>query len=274
MNALVPTPLRVLRVRRETRDTVTFWLDASVLPGGLPFQPGQFTMLYAFGKGEVPISISGDPARPEVLVHTVRNVGAVTAALCAARKGEAVGVRGPFGRPWPLDEARGGDLLVIAGGVGFAPLRSAVLAALARRDQLRQVMVLLGARTPEALLYRDELRRWAAREDLLLRVTVDSAPPGWNGRVGVVPALLDGLTLEPARTTALLCGPEVMMEFTVRALLRRGVPGERIHVSLERNMKCAVGLCGHCMYGRDFVCKDGPVFPFEALKTRFWIPEV
>lgn len=272
-HALSPRPLRVMRMRRETPDTVTLHLDASK-SGGLPFRPGQFTMVYAFGIGEVPISISGDPAKPAQLVHTVRSVGAVTEAICSARTGDWLGVRGPFGRGWPIDEARGGDLVLMGGGLGIAPLRPVIYEALARRSEFRRVMVLFGARTPEVLLFRTELDRWAQREDLIVRTTVDRATPDWHGRVGVVPALLDGLELDPPHTTALLCGPELMMQFAVHALKRRGIDDARIHLSMERNMKCAVGLCGHCQYGPQFICKDGPVLPFSSIEPRFWLKEV
>ncbi len=269
-----PEPLRVRRVVRETKDTVTLALDTSSRPGGFPFQPGQFTMLYAFGIGDVPVSISGDPNRPERLVQTIRSVGAVTTALAATRRGGVVGVRGPFGTPWPMALARGGDLLLMAGGLGLAPLRPALLHVLARRRDYDRVSLLVGTRSPEVLLFRSELSKWADGNEVQVLITVDRAPPGWRGHVGVATALLPDANVRPDRTVAFVCGPELMMRFAVRELNRFGVDDARIHVSMERNMKCAVGHCGHCQYGPQFICKDGPVLRFDLLRSRFWLKEV
>lgn len=272
MNPMVPQPVRVERVQKETGDVVTLTLDTSAR--GFEFAPGQFNMLYAFAVGEVPISMSGDPERREVLVHTVRTVGAVSEALCRLRKGSVVGVRGPYGHPWPMAQLRGADLLIIAGGVGLAPLRPVIYHVLHHRADYGRVSLLTGARAPENLLFRKELARWQERGDIQVLVTVDHATPEWTGRVGVVPALLAEAAFDPSRAAALICGPEVMMRFTVRDLAQRGIPDERIYVSMERNMKCAVGLCGHCQYGASFVCKDGPVFRFDGIRARFWLREV
>jgi NAD(P)H-flavin reductase len=271
---MTPEPLRVRSLRHETADTFTVSLDVSERSGGFPFQPGQFNMLYAFGVGEVPISISGDPGRPGELIHTVRAVGSVTAALRRVGRGGRMGVRGPYGRSWPLEEARGLDVVVVAGGLGLAPLRPAILHLLRHRAAYGRVSVLVGARTPEGLLYRRELARWQEGSRLKVLVTVDQAGLDWTGRVGVVPALLRDVALEPSRTVALVCGPEVMMRFTVRELERQGVPDARIHLSLERNMKCAVGFCGHCQLVPFFVCKDGPVLPYEQLRPFINLREV
>jgi NAD(P)H-flavin reductase len=271
---MLPEILRVRSFRRETADTWTVSLDASERPGGFPFQPGQFNMLYAFGVGEVPISISGDPARPGELVHTVRTVGAVTEALERVGRGGRMGVRGPYGRPWPLEEAKGLDVVVVAGGVGLAPLRSTILHLMRHRRAYGRVSVLMGARTPADLLYRRELERWQRDSRVKVLVTVDRAGPDWKGHVGVATALLDEVELEPARTVAMMCGPEVMMRFTVRELERRGVPETRMYLSMERNMKCAVGFCGHCQLVPFFVCKDGPVFSYDRLRPFINIREV
>jgi NAD(P)H-flavin reductase len=265
---MVPTPLRVSVVRRETADVFTVRLD-----GGFPFQPGQFNMLYAFGAGEVAISMSGDPAEPEALVHTIRVVGAVTASLGRLRKGDTVGVRGPFGRGWPVDETRGRDVLVIAGGLGLAPLRPLIYALLHRREELGRLAILIGARTPEDLLYPKEHARWR-RAGAQVLVTVDRAGPGWSDGVGVVTALLARAVLDPARTMAYVCGPEIMMRFTVRDLVGLGVAEERVFLSAERNMKCAIGLCGHCQLGPAFVCKDGPVFAWPRLRPLLMTREL
>jgi NAD(P)H-flavin reductase len=269
-----PEPLRVRSLRRETADTFTMSLDVSERPGGFPFLSGQFNMLYAFGVGEVPISISGDPGRPGELIHTIRTVGAVTEALRRVGRGGWMGVRGPYGRPWPLEEARGLDVVVVAGGLGLAALRSALLHLLRHREAYGRVSLLVGARTPEGLLYRRELARWGEDSRLKVLVTVDQAGPEWTGHVGVVPALLRDVELDPSRTVALMCGPEVMMRFTVRELERQGVPDARIHLSLERNMKCAVGFCGHCQLVPFFVCKDGPVLPHDRLRPFLNLREV
>lgn len=259
-----PRPVRIARVRRETHDVFTFELDA----GDFAFQPGQFNMLYLFGIGEVAISICGDPAGGP-LEHTVRAVGSVTRAMAALAKGETLGVRGPYGTAWPLRVADGGDLLIVAGGVGLPPLRPVLHHVLRHRERFGRVSLLYGARGPEEIVYRKLLDRWAAREPGLVHTTVDHAGPGWRGHVGVVPALLDGIALDPGHTTAFVCGPEVMMRFAVRTLAARGVPLERIYLSMERNMKCAVGLCGHCQYGPSFVCKDGAVFRFDRIAWLF-----
>jgi NAD(P)H-flavin reductase len=235
-------------------------------PGGaLPFAPGQFNMLYAFGVGEVPISLSGDPRRPDRLLHTVRAVGDATRALCALRAGQSLGIRGPFGTPWPLQTARGADVVVVAGGIGLAPLRPAILAVLGERRAYGRVAVVYGARAPQSLLFRRELERWRGRLDTEVHVTVDAAGADWRGRVGVVTEALPRLRFDVASAVALVCGPEVMMRFAARELAAAGVPPERIFVSLERNMKCGVGLCGHCQLGPLFVCRDGPVFSYARL---------
>jgi NAD(P)H-flavin reductase len=269
---MLPEPMRVFRVHRETRDTVTLSIDAS--PRRFSFLPGQFNMLYVLAVGEVPISVSGDPARGSEIAHTVKAVGAVTEALCRLRKGTAVGVRGPYGKSWPLVDVTGEDLVLVAGGLGLAPLRPVVHHILRHRQDYGQVSLLVGARTPEDLLFRRDLVRWRKREDLRVLTIVDRAGPGWKGHVGVVPALLGEVPLDPRRTAAFVCGPDVMMRFTLRELARRGLPDERIHLSMERNMKCAEGFCGHCQYGPGFVCKDGPVFRFDQIRSLFWLREV
>jgi NAD(P)H-flavin reductase len=269
----LPERFRVTASGRETADTWTFALEP-LAPEPFEFRPGQFTMLYAHGVGEVPISISGDPARPETLVHTVRAVGPVSRALCEVPVGGSIGVRGPFGRGWPVTEAEGGDLLVVAGGVGLAPLRSVVLTALADRGRYGRVIVLYGGRDPESLLFAGELDEWRAREDVELDVIVDAAGPEWRGSVGVVPALIERAGLDPATTTAMTCGPEVMMRFSVVALLDAGVPAERVFLSMERNMRCAIGHCGHCQWGAPFVCRDGPVFAWSEIEERFGVREL
>jgi anaerobic sulfite reductase subunit B len=266
-----PAPFRVAARRRETHDTWTLRL-VPVSGEGIAVRPGQFTMLYAFGVGEVPISVSGDIEGP--LVHTVRAVGAVTTAVCAARKGTPLGVRGPFGNTWPLEEAAGGDVVIVAGGIGLAPLRPVLYEVLRRREEYGEVMLLYGSRTPRDLLYVRELERWPNRFDVKVDVTVDSAEGDWRGKVGVAPKLIAGARFEPSRTTALVCGPEIMMHFTVQELLDRGIPAERIHVSLERNMRCGVGHCGHCQLGSTLICRDGPVYRYSDVQALMAVREL
>jgi len=261
---ILPRPFRVLHTRRDTRDTHTLVLEA--LDGApLPFRPGQFTMLAAFGVGEVPISISGDPAHPEVLEHTIRNVGAVTAALVAAEPGTVLGVRGPFGTGWEVADGRGGDLVFVAGGIGLAPLRPAVLEALGDRAAYRRIVILYGTRTPDDVLFADELARWATGFDVAVELTVDNGPAGWAGRVGFVTQLVQRAGFEPGRAFAHVCGPEVMMRSVAGALRDRGVSSTRLRLSMERNMECGIGLCGHCQLRELFVCVDGPVFELDRL---------
>lgn len=261
VDPMLPRPYRVRDVARETADTVSLTLEAADDRTTRTFRPGQFNMLYVFGVGEVPISVSGDPTRNDRLVHTVRRVGAVSRALAALGDGDPLGERGPYGSAWPVDGAVGRDVVFVAGGIGLAPLRPAVYQVLARRRDYGRVVLLYGARRPEDLLFRGELEQWRGRFDLEVRVTVDNADQdAWFGEVGVVTRLLHRAPFEPGHTTAFVCGPEVMMRFTVRELVERGVAPADAHLSLERNMRCGVGLCGHCQLGPDFVCTDGPVF--------------
>lgn len=271
--AMVPRPFRLVAKSQETPDTVTLVFED---PEGHPieFAPGQFMMVYVFGIGEVPVSIAGNPHMNHELVHTVRAVGAVTDAICALEHGDVVGIRGPFGTSWPLDRATGRDLLVIAGGIGLAPLRPALLEALYRNSGYNRLALLYGARTPTDLLYRDDLLGWGGSEDLQVEVTVDRAGADWWGDVGLVTGLLPRVDFDPPSTSALVCGPEVMMRVVARDLRDRGVPPTHISLSIERNMKCAIGLCGHCQYGSDFICWNGPVGSFDRFEQRLRVREI
>lgn len=266
---MLPQPFEVQQVKRETADTYTLDLTRPGAPANFTFAPGQFNMLYAFGAGEVPISISGDPARPDTLVHTVRDVGNVTRAICRLKKGQMLGVRGPFGVPWPVAQVAGSDVLIIAGGLGLAPLRPALYEILNRRGEYGSVEVIYGARTPKDLLYPKELERWRGRFDLRVHVTVDTAEADWHSNVGVVTKIIERARFDPPNTVALVCGPGVMMRFTVLELMNHGLKPEQIYLSMERNMKCGIGLCGHCQWGPFFVCKDGPVFRYDRVKDWF-----
>ncbi len=268
---MVPLPCSVRRIQRETHDTFSVELS----PGHeFPFVAGQFNMLYWFGVGEVAISISGDPTKPGRLTHTIRSVGSVTQGLQKLKPGDVLGVRGPFGKGWPVETAAGGDLMFVAGGVGLAPLRPAIYYVLANRKRYGRVVLLYGARTPADILYKQELERWRARFDLQVHVTVDHGTGGWQGRVGVVTSLISKPDFDPGSTTVMICGPEVMMRFTEAELEKRELPPQNIYISVERNMKCALGLCGHCQFGPTFICKDGPVFPYESLRRFLAIREV
>jgi len=263
---MLTRPFVIQRVSRETLDTFTLELKSRELRDGFSFAPGQFNMLYVFGVGEVPISISGDPAKTGTLVHTTRAVGAVTKAMVRMKVGDALGVRGPYGKSWPVEEAVGHDVLIITGGIGLAPLRPVIYHLLANRDQYGKVVLLYGARTPEDMLYRRMLERWRSRLDLEVLLTVDRATGNWRGNVGVVTTLMSRAVVDPLHCYALVCGPEIMMRFTLIELQKRSLPDERIYVSMERNMKCGVGLCGHCQIGPTFVCKDGPVYPYSQVR--------
>ncbi len=271
---LIPHLFWVESRRRETADTLTLTLTPAEAEQTWPFAPGQFNMLTAFGIGEVPISISGDPSEPQRLIHTIRAVGAATKTLCGLARGEILGVRGPFGTAWPVKEAEDSDLVIVAGGLGLAPLRPAIYHALAHREAYGNLELIYGARTPQDILYYRELEGWRGRFDTRVHVTVDSAPADWRGRVGVVTKIIAEARFDPPNTVALVCGPGIMMRFTVQELVNRGVSQDNIFVSLERNMQCGLGLCGHCQLGPLFICKDGPVFPFSRVKRWFELREV
>jgi anaerobic sulfite reductase subunit B len=257
--------------RAETNDTVTLMLR----PAGNPIEPprpGQFTMLYAYGVGEVPVSISGCH-RGEVLVHTIRAVGAVTRALCGAAPGDMIGVRGPFGTDWGLSIADGRDVLIVAGGIGLAPLRPVVLAALDQRARYDRVVLLVGARSPEDLIFTRELETWS-RRGAEVRVTVDHGRADWDGRVGLVTGLIENAVEDPADTAAFVCGPEIMMRLSADRLVHCGVAATDIRVSLERNMRCGAALCGHCQLGPLLLCRDGPVVSYAEAAPLVTIKEL
>ncbi len=259
---MLPVPYRVADRRVETHDSVTLRLEPVDAPIA-PFRPGQFTMLYRPGVGEVAISVSGDPtARDGALTQTIRDVGAVSRALHRAAPGDLIGVRGPYGVGWDLDTAVGRDLLIVAGGVGLAPLRPVLLDALARRHIFGRVVLVAGARSPAEFLFGDQLDVWRATAGLEVELTIDRPSPDWSGLVGFVTEPLARVALDPHRTTAFLCGPEPMMRFSATVLLARRMQARDIRVSLERNMKCGIGLCGHCQLGPLLVCRDGPVVDY------------
>jgi NAD(P)H-flavin reductase len=273
-NPMTPVPFRVRNVRRETRDTFTLELRPEDAAGRFSFAAGQFNMMYVFGMGEVPMSITGDPGRSDSLVHTTRRVGAVTGAVCRLKRGDTVGIRGPFGSHWPMEEAAGNDVIIVAGGVGLAPLRPTLYQILSGRVNYGKVALLYGTRTPGDILYKGELEHWRYRSDMQVEVAVDRAPTTWRGTVGVVTHLISKVSFDPGRVVAMICGPEVMMRFAVRELEARGVQTKQIYISMERNMKCAVGFCGHCQFGPQFVCKEGPVFRYDRIATFLAVREL
>jgi NAD(P)H-flavin reductase len=264
---MVSQPYVVCGVAKETPDTFTLTLEPEKENDRSLFQPGQFSMLWVFGVGELPISISGQALQRDQLVYTVRSVGQATHALVSQKVGDGIGVRGPFGTGWPIEAARGHDVIVVAGGIGLAPLRPVIYHVLLNRKQYGRLTVLYGSRSPRDLLYRRELSSWARQPDTQVLVTVDYGGLSWRGHVGVVTTLFKYARLQPARSIAMVCGPEIMMRFVTRELETHGLKREDIYLSMERNMKCAIGFCGHCQYGPYFICRDGPVFPYENIRT-------
>jgi len=271
---MLPAPYRVLRVRRETPSTFTLHLEPAEGQAAMGFRPGQFNMVYLFGVGEVALSISGDPAQPALLQHTVRAVGTVTNGLAKLRKGAVLGVRGPFGSAWPMEAAEGKTLLLLAGGTGLAPLRSVVYRFLADPGRFEQLVLLYGARTPQDILYRKEQAVWQKKRRLEVHQAVSIARADWSGKVMPITELLRQVPFDPQNTIAFTCGPEAMMRFAAEVLRERDVPLERVYISMERNMKCAIAFCGHCQLGPVFLCREGPVFPYPRLQRWLGIREV
>jgi NAD(P)H-flavin reductase len=261
---LAPLAFRVAARRQEAPDVVTLGLEPTE-PGAYSHRAGQFNMLTAFGVGEVAVSISSAPGDAATVEHTVRDVGAVTSALCRAPVGTLVGVRGPFGTDWRTADLRHRDVVVVAGGIGLAPLRGAVweLMATHAADARRRV-VLVGARSPNQVIFGEDIEAWRSA-GAEVEVTVDIADRGWQSHVGVVTTLISSQRWDNDGAVALVCGPEVMMRFAARALLDTGLGPERIRVSLERNMQCGVGWCGHCQLGGLLLCRDGPVVSYGAV---------
>src|SRR5690242_337987 len=266
LDVMVPSACVLKQVTKETPDTFTLTVARENGSTDNAFAPGQFSMLWVFGVGELPISISGDPTQHDRLVYTVRSVGKATNAFVSGEVGDHVGVRGPFGTGWPVEAARGRDVILVAGGIGLAPLRPVIYEILHNRKDYGRLVLLYGVRSPRDLLYRKELAAWARHHDTQILVTVDYGGLNWHGHVGVVTTLFKYARLHPARWVAMVCGPEIMMRFVTRELETRGLARSDIYLSMERNMKCAVGFCGHCQYGPHFIGKDGPVFPYDQMR--------
>ncbi len=236
------------------------------------FEAGQFNMLYLFGVGEVAISIVSDPDEPELLDHTIRAVGRATKAMADLQPGDVLGIRGPFGRGWPLDEARGHDVVIVTGGLGCAPVVGAIEYIFRRRDQYGSVKILHGVKTPEDLLFRERFDSWRKQPDTEVLLTSDQPGKIWRHHVGVVTELFELVSIDSANTMVLMCGPEIMMRLGVPILLRRGISSTAVYVSLERHMECGIGLCGHCQLGPYFLCKDGPVMRYDRVEP--WLGRI
>lgn len=271
---LIPKIAIVEDVRDETPNVRTFYLKINDLEKET--LPGQFNELYIPGGGEVPISISDvvQVNGGKLVAHTIRFIGSVTWMFSKLEKGSRLGVRGPYGKGWPIERLRGKDVLLVAGGLGLAPLRPVIREVERNRGLYGRLIILYGARTPRDLLYRYEYHRYENIPDTELLVTVDKATSSWKGYVGVVTKLIPLVDLDVENTIALVCGPEIMMRFAVKELKKRGFKDNQIYLSLERRMKCGVGLCGHCQMGPYFVCKHGPVFPYWFIKKYFWVDQI
>ncbi len=268
---MMPRPLSVLHRVEEYPGTVTLQLGAADNQPLPAFLPGQFNMLYAFGCGEVPISFSSMAPADGRYCHTIKTLGAATGALTKLRPGDSVGVRGPFGHGWPVAKMAGRDVIIIAGGLGLAPLRPVIQALLNELNTTGNMRLFYGARQPSELLYRDELAQWSKL--FAVQTTVDMADARWRGHIGNVNSVLTP-SMFPSNSIALVCGPEVMMRYAIGELLKKQLPPEAIYLSMERNMKCATGHCGHCQWGPQFVCKDGPVFCYRDIQDWFHIREL
>lgn len=231
------------------------------------FRPGQFNMLYLPGLGEIAISISGDPCQRDAVAHTIREAGNVTRALAKLPVGSSIGLRGPFGSSWPVGECVGRDVVIVAGGIGLAPLRPVICHLMTHRERYQNVTVIIGAREPTGLLYTSEYAAWR-NAGLDVQVTVDRADSSWTDKIGMVTNVLDHIPMRnPSQTILMTCGPEVMMWYTVQMAIGRGLLPQSLYLSLERNMNCAIGLCGHCQFGPEFLCKDGPIFTFDRVAS-------
>lgn len=262
----------IIKGRRQESATI-FTLDLSFtnpsLHSNYSFHPGQFNMIYLYGVGEVAISISSDPKENALISHTIRAVGRVTKALAKLTVGDFVGIRGPYGQGWPLKESCGKDVIIVTGGLGCAPVVSVISYILARRDQYGTLSILQGVKHSDDLIFRKQYAHWQRHPNTKIYIAADQAGPKWPWSVGYVTDMIQQLTLNPENTVAMMCGPEGMMHAAISALVQRHIPEESIFLSMERNMECGIGQCGHCQYGGLFICKDGPVFAYPQIKALF-----
>ncbi len=273
-NPLLPKPYHIDRVKRETEDIFTLNLSPIDDITDISFEPGQFNMLYVYGVGEIPVSVSGNPTELNTLSHTIRSVGTVTKALSKLKRGNTIGIRGPFGSEWPFERARGCDVVMVAGGIGLAPLKPMMHKLFSERKNYGNIVLLYGTRSPEDIIYRQELEKWHDRFGIEVDVTVDMSNKDWHGNVGSVTTLIKKAVFNPLNTLVFICGPEVMMRYTFSELQKLGVEENNVFISMERNMKCAVGFCGRCQYGPTFICKDGPVFCYSMISELLKIREL
>jgi len=271
-NPYLPAPMRIEKVTVETEDRSIKTFDLSFIrkedEQAFRYLPGQFAQLSVFGKGEAPFGIASSPTRSGLLQFTVSRAGLLTRALHQMEQGDLVGVRGPLGSSFPLQDMESRDLLVIGGGFAFTTLRSLINYVLERENRGRfgKLTVVYGARTPGMLLYKGKLEQWRQRDDLELHVTVDAADGGWKGRIGVVPNAVSDVAPAADDTYAVVCGPPAMTRYTLPVLERLRFPPERVVLSLEMKMKCGIGMCGRCNIGSSYVCRDGPVFTLAELR--------
>lgn len=267
MNPYAIHAATIVEKRRESPDIYTFRLRLAdpQVRRAYRFSGGQFNMVSVFGVGEVPISIVSDPEEPEALDHTIRIAGRVTNAMARLGPGEALGIRGPYGRGWPLDEAKGKDVVVVTGGLGCAPVVGAIEYIFRRRDAYGPVRILHGVKTPKDLLYRERFDAWRRQPNTEVYLTSDQPDKTWRYHIGVVTELFEQVRLDPSNSIVMMCGPEIMMRLGVPVLMQRGMPSRAIYVSLERHMECGIGLCGHCQMGPFFLCKDGPVMRYDLV---------
>jgi NAD(P)H-flavin reductase len=274
IDAMVPYPAKITAIKDEAYAIATYTLtfEDEAIRQRYRFQAGQFNMIYLPGIGEAPISISSDPNEPQTLSHTIRYAGNVTRAISRLKVGDSVGLRGPYGSNWPLDRLRGGDICIVTGGIGLAPLRPVIYDIIRRRNDFGRVILLYGARTPADLLYTGEFETWRSHQ-IQIWPTVDRADESWQGQVGVVPMLFYHIRLDPSRAAVLTCGPEIMIRFAIYEALARRIPKERVYVSMERNMKCAIGFCGRCQFGPSFICKQGPVLSYAQIEPFFGVED-
>jgi NAD(P)H-flavin reductase len=263
----VPVPYHVTQRNAENNDIVTLAIEPSSSESIMDMKPGQFNMLYAFGVGEIPISVSSLLDPQPAVTHTVQGVGAVSKALCEMKTGHHIGVRGPFGTPWPVEVSQFKDVVIMAGGLGIAPVRPLIEAIAYERDLYKEVNILYGSRDPDGIIFHQDVISLQSDPSINFLVTVDHSFRNWRGNVGVVTNLVEKCTFDPASTIAYICGPEIMMRYGAYSLIDAGIPGDQIYLSMERNMKCGFGHCGHCQYGSEFVCKDGPVFTYDEIEN-------
>lgn len=261
----LPNLAEVIRIEELTKMEKLF--EIKLLNGqDLGHQPGQFVEVSLFGIGEAPFSISSSPTKKSSFELAVRAVGNVTKALHNLEKGAIIGIRGPFGKGFPVAEMKGRDILFVAGGIGLVPLRSLINYVLDNRADFGRVLILFGAKTPAEQLFLDELSLWRKRQDLEYWETVDRSDGKWKGHVGVITTLFPKINIDPRKTVAVIVGPPIMYRFAILEAQVKGIPDEQIIVSLERRMKCGVGKCGHCQINHFYVCQDGPVFTYAQIK--------